>query len=239
MNYSSFITDVYGRIGNKATGTLALLRQIVVDALKECAGKRVAFMQADAEFTLLAAEPYGGHWAGPEVAGFPKDVSEIHKAYHRMGGETTRWVSFEGPVASELIENFEVQALLPTPLAVVPFYWSWWDGKFWVTRVGGDTLLKVQYYRDATRDTATGVEISTTSTTHTNPWFERGINYLRWAALLDFYSQPQYADERQIGLCGAQKNLALQQLEKENQLLQPASAVAPMYMGGSLETSWR
>jgi hypothetical protein len=239
MTFSEFVTDVYGRIGNRATGTLALLRQIVVDQLKECAAKRVAFMQGDQEFTLLAAAPYNGQWAGPEVAGFPKDVSEIHKAYYRYGGTVDRWEPLTGPVPFEQIESFEHQVLLPTPLAVYPLAWSWWGGKFWVTRLGGDTDLRIQYYRDATRDQATGVEITSSSTTHTNPWFERGVNYLRWAVLLDFYSSPEYTDERQIGICGAQRNLALQQLEKENQLLQPASAQAPMVMGGSEIYPWR
>lgn len=237
MSFSSFITEVNGEVANKHSSTLTHLKRITVRQLAELSARRTLFMQDTATFTLLTAAPYGGQWADSSVAEFPKDVLEIDGAYYQVGG--TGWEEIDGPVPLRDIRLY-VQPVVAAqqPLARYPHLWSWWEGKFWTNTLSDDTAIKIDFWRDGTRCSTTGVKIQEDSTNETNPWLDgRGKPVLRCGVLADYYTMATSRDEAQASVEVGKRNTYLQTLFDELAMKQSVAIQAPMVMGG--EAIWQ
>lgn len=243
MNFADFVTRVYSRVPLKHSQTLVQIRELAVQQLAEMASRRVGFMESTAEFTLPVAEPYGGEWAGPGLSGFPLDLLEVDGAYYGIGD--AGWSEIEGPVDIEVVRTryFPV-VIAPPALSLYPSCFAWWNGRFWVTRVGGDIAVKLDYFRDGTRDEVTGVKIVTDSTKETNGWLKRGANALEYAVLAAYFALPLSTDQEQVQICNAQTNAYLSVIDTETNRKTGTSFRAPVCFPGGMPgdrsyPSWR
>lgn len=228
MTFSAFIARVYSRVPGKHSSTLTQLRELAVQQLAELSPRRTSFMETSAEFTLPVADPYLGEWAGSGLGGFPLDILEIDAVYYRYGTDTD-WEPLPGPVPIAEIRSIWAETPnVPHPLQMYPSCWAWWDDKLWLPRQGADLPLRIDYFRDGTRDQATGVKIATNSTAETNGWLEEGANALEYAVLAAYYALPTSQNSDQVSICNAQANAYLNNLDTRRRLLSGASFQAPM-----------
>lgn len=228
MTFAAFIARVYSRIPGKHSNTLAQVRDLAVQQLAELSPRRVSFMETSAELTLPVAEPYLGEWAGGGLGGFPLDILEIDAVYYRYGPDVD-WEPLPGPVpVSEIRSIWAATPNVPHPLQMYPSCWAWWDDKLWLPRQGADLPLRIDYFRDGTRDQATGVKIAAASTTETNGWLEEGANALEYAVLAAYYALPTSTNADQVSICNAQANAYLGNLDTRRRLRTGASFQAPM-----------
>lgn len=229
MTFSAFITRVYSRIPGKHSQSLAQVRDLAVQQLAELSPRRVGFMETSVELTLPVADPYGGEWAGPGLAGFPLDILEIDGLYSWWGTSTAWGDPLIGPVpVAEVRTALDPNIIVPPLLQARPDRWAWWGGRIWVPKQGADTLLRLDYFRDGTRDQTTGVKIAANSTTETNGWLEEGANALEYAVLAAYYALPTSQNTEQVSICNAQANAYLGNLETRTRLLTGSSSQAPM-----------
>lgn len=228
MGFASFITDIYGDVPMKHSGTLADLRKITVRQLTELSPRRTLFMQDTVSFTLPVADPYLGEWAGPGLPGFPLDISEIDGAYFSAPGG--RIEIDEGPVdIAEIRTYFPANGAMQSPAALVyPKKWAWWGGRFWVTKVSGDLAIELDIFRDATRDRKTGIKIQENSTDETNGWLERGALPLRYAVLAEYYLLPKSKNAEAAQDAAGLRNLYLETVGREERLHTGSARQAPM-----------
>jgi hypothetical protein len=229
MTFSAFVTRVYSRIPGKHSQTLTQLRELTVQQLVELTPRRVSFMESSVEFTLPVADPYLGEWAGAGVGGFPLDILEIDAVYYRYGTDTD-WETLSGPVPiAEIRSLWADTPNVQDPLQqMYPSCWAWWDDKLWLPKQGADLPLKIDYFRDGTRDQATGARIATNSTSETNGWLEEGANALEYAVLAAYYALPTSQNSDQVSICNAQANAYLGNLDTRRRLRSGSSFQAPM-----------
>lgn len=227
MTFSSFITRIYGELFNKNSKTLDALRQITVRQLKELSSHRTHLMEASASFPIRTVSPYGGEYADASVSGFPPDLMEIDLVTYTSGGER---IEVRGPVPHR---ELRLYTPFPALTTAYPEVWSWFDEKLWVApALAAETTLTIDYFRDATRDEATGAVITETSTNETNPWFDRGELVLRYAVLSEYYMMPGWLDAEKAGACVQMRNRYLDTLKQERALREGSSMQAPPNLGG-------
>lgn len=229
MSFSTFTTDLYGDVLNRHSGTLAALKAATVRQLRELASRRVHFMESSTTFTLPTAEPYVGEWAGEGVAGWPLDVREIDAVYYRASASSS-WCEVPGPVSINEVRSWEPPLrVAESPLSIYPLAWAWWDRKLWVPKLSGDVTLKIDYWKDGTRDEATGTEISTASTNESNEWLDgRGQTALRCGVLADYYLLTASRDETQASIEMGKRNVYLDILKSEGIGFHGTAFQAPM-----------
>lgn len=229
MSFSTFVTDVYGEILNKHSGSLAALKAATVRQLRELASRRVHFMEASTTFTLPTAEPYVGEWAGEGIPGWPLDVREIDALYYRASASSS-WCEVPGPVTINDIRTWEPPLrVAESPLSIYPLAWAWWDRKLWVPKLSGNVSLKIDYWKDGTRDETTGVLISTASTAESNEWIDgRGQTALRCGVLADYYLLTASRDEAQASIEMGKRNVYLDILKSEAIGFHGTAIQAPM-----------
>lgn len=227
MGFAGFVSDVYGDVLLRHSGTLADLRKITVRQLAELSPRRTLFMQDSAAFTLPVRDPYLGEWAGPGLDGFPLDIMEIDCAYYAA---PTGRLEIEGPVPiGEIRTYLPATAATQNPATLVyPEKWAWWGGRFWVTKVGGDIAIELDVFRDATRDRTTGAKIQENSDKETNGWLERGALALRYAVLAEYYLLPKSANAEAAQNAAGQRNLFLETIGREERLRTGSALQAPM-----------
>ena len=228
MNFSEFITSVNASVLNKHSATLTDLKDAAVRQLRELSSRRVSFMEETASFTLLTAEPYNGEWVGEGVTGWPLDVREIDAVYYRASS-TSSWCEVPGPVTINEVRTWTPPLrVAESPLSIYPLAWAWWDRKLWAPRLSGNCEIRIDFWRDGTRDRTTGVLISNASTAETNGWFERGESALRHGVLADYYLLPASRDETQASIEMGKRNLYLEVLKGENIAFHGTALQAPM-----------
>jgi hypothetical protein len=229
VSFSTFVTDVYGEILNRHSGTLAALKAATVRQLRELSSRRVWFMERSTTFTLPTAEPHVGEWAGEGAPGWPLDIREIDTLYYRASASSS-WREVPGPVSINELRSWEPPLrVVESPLSIFPLAWAWWDRKLWVPRLSGDVSLKIDYWKDGSRDEATGVLITTASTNETNEWLDgRGATALRCGVLADYYLLPASKDETQASIEMGKRNVYLDIVKSEGIGFHGTALQAPM-----------
>lgn len=229
MTFSAFIAQVYGEILNRNTKSLDLVKQATVRQLKMLSSVRTLMMEATATFTASVANPYAGEYVDSTISGFPADAAEIDTLYYQTG--TIRYY-VDGPVPIERIRfhgGMPAAQLISTP---TPDRWAWFSQKLWFAPpLSAAKELKIDYFRDATRDTATGNELTTASTTQTNPWFDRGEVVLRYFVLADYFANPLFLDAAKASACLEQARAQLDALTREYHMKKGSAIQAPGVLG--------
>lgn len=227
MTFSDFVTSLYGSVTLKHSRTLTDLKECAVRQLEDLSVRRVHFMEDSAEVTIPVAEPFVGEWAGEGAPGFPLDILEIDALYYSYASGTA-WQPVEGPVPISALRSYQPPLEVEeTPLSVYPLCWSWWQGRIWVPKLSGDATVKIDFWHDGTRDEATGVKISTASTSETNRWLSQGQKAMRHGTLADYFSLHGSRDEAQAQIELGKRNAYLNTLEIETRMKQPAAIQAP------------
>lgn len=231
MDFSTFISRLYAEVRNKNSSTLDDLKRITVRQLKELSSTRTLFMESTATFTLSTSAPYLGEYADITVSGFPKDARQIDSVWYLTG---TIRNEVDGPKGMNEIRFYNQdphRAVSAT--ASYPDIWAWFGQKLWVAPKLTDSLaLYLDYFKDATLDTATGNAITESSTTQTNPWFDRGELVLRYAVLGEYFSMPASRDEAAASAALAQRNVFRDTLATEYHQTKGMSFQAPCAWGG-------
>lgn len=166
---------------NRNTKTTSTLQKCLVRVLKDVSPIRTLFMEASTSFTTVAnQDEYDA-----TDAGFPADARELYLVFGEEGTTPNkrRW-DIEGPLP--LADVRIVRFNNPDDR---PRYFAWHAQTMIFAPQGtpADLTIKVDYFRDATRDTATGAVLTTASTTQTNGWFDRGEEVLRGRTLAKYY----------------------------------------------------
>lgn len=235
LTYAQFITRLQTEVPNQSTLTLTKLREITIRQLRELSSWRAMFMENSATFTLGIGSPYLGEYVDSAVSGFPPDLMGIDLVYYKIGTQKV-----EVPPANSMtdlrlhngLERLDLQVTAPHPSVHY-----WYDDKLWFApKVTSAQALFMDYFKDATRDTVSGSVLTESSTTQTNPWFDRGELALRYAVLAEYYLLPAFRDEAQATACVQLRNRFLATLKDEHYSLKGSSQVAPMNMGGGY--SW-
>jgi hypothetical protein len=229
VSFTTFAADVHGEILNKHSGSLAAVKAATVRQLRELSSRRAHFMERSTTFTLPTAEPYIGEWAGEGIAGWPLDIREIDALYYRASASSS-WCEVPGPVSINEIRTWEPPLrVAESPLSIYPLAWAWWDRKLWVPKLSGDCSLKIDYWKDGSRDETTGVLITTASTTESNEWLDgRGQTALRCGVLADYYLLPASRDETQASIEMGKRNVYLDILKSESIGFHGTALQAPM-----------
>lgn len=231
MTFAQFIAAVNSECQNKNTRTLTVLREVTIRQLKELSSFRTLFMEAEASFTLPVSSPHLGNYADSAVTNFPPDVMEIDRAWY-VSGTDKREID---RVTMDHVRFYSGDYTVTTATSSSPQGWAWFAQKLYVVpRLNAAKAMGFDYFKDATRDTATGAVLTTASTTQTNPWFDRGELALRYAVLAEYYAMPATRDEAAIAPCVAMRNQFLDTLKTEYHLRKGGSGQAPAYFGGML-----
>lgn len=229
MDVQTFDARVYAEVANKNSKSLDVLKQARVRQLKELSSVRTLAMEATTSFTASVGAPYLGEYADSTITDFPADVMEIDRVWYLTG--STRH-DIPGPFGMDEIRYFNERnnAHVTGP---EPRRWAWFGGKlWWAPTLSAAKVLYIDYFKDATKDTATGAAITEASTTHTNPWFDRGELVLRYAVLAEYYANPLFLDERMAQACLAQRGAYLATMEREVSLRKGVHVRAPGVLGG-------
>lgn len=221
MTFSEFITAVYAEIQNKTTTSLTLLKAATVRQLRELSSHRTLFMEDTFRFdTVVGQDTYNS-----ATGGFPKDAMQIDALWYVSG--SSRY-EVPGPITMQEA-RFERSE---DATQQYPSGWAWFGDSLVLRDVPSAVVtLEGDYFKDATRDEGSGVEITTSSTTQTNPWFDRGEIVLRNAVLAEFYSLPINRDAEAANNCLGMRNQFLQTLKDEWMLKRATTVQAPLYLG--------
>lgn len=230
--FAGFITSLYAEVRNKHSSTLGELRSIAIRQLKELSSTRTLFMEGSASFTLGIGSPYLGEYADSTVAGFPKDVRQIDQVWC-LEGTARRPIA--GPKGMDEIRFYQSDPYAAAAGATSPYpeIWAWFAQKLWVApTLSAAKTIYLDYFKDATLDTASGAVITTSSTTQTNPWFDRGELVLRYAVLGEYFSLPASRDPAAAQAALAQRNVFRDTLISEYHQTKGASFQSPCVFGG-------
>lgn len=180
--FAEFITKLEARVENKNTRTTTYLQEATIRWLSELSNQRTLMMEDTFTFSTIAGTQ---EYDSSVAAGFPPDAMEIDTLFVQTGsGTSITNEEVPGPLTIREIRFGWDAAAQNTTLEG----WCWHNQKLFLVPVPGSVLtVKGDYFKDATRDTATGSLITTSSTTHTNPWFSRGEQALLNAVLYDYY----------------------------------------------------
>lgn len=226
--FTEFVTSLYRAVTAKHSQTLTDLKECAVRQLTDLSVRRVHFMEDSAEVTISTAEPYNGEWVGAGVTGFPLDILEVDGVYYRYAS-TSSWQPVDGPLPISDLRTYQAPlAIQESPLSVYPLAWAWWRNRIWVPKLSGDSEIRIDFWRDGTRDSTFGTLISTASTSETNPWLKEGERAMRHGTLADYYSLPSSYDEKQASAELGKRNAYLNTLEVATRMKQPAAIQAPM-----------
>lgn len=230
MTFAEFVTAVYRDILNKHGNTLTVLREQTVKQLQELQLVRTLFMEATGTFNTVALQE--GYTLG--TGGVPADILTIDQLYWTTGGGRRREI--RGPVAVDEL-RFVFGDTAATQYASA---WGWQANQLVLgPKPSTIVALSLDYTKDATRDTVTGVLITTASTTQTNPWFARGELALRNAVMAAYYAMPAWRDQEAAGFATVEKNRALQVLRNEWYARKNRGGQAPVCWGaGDTEGSY-
>jgi hypothetical protein len=223
VDFQTFIANLYSEVGNKHSETLTQLRRITVRQLKELSQHPYLQMEAETSFQARA----GANSYGPSDLGFPGDLFAVERLYYISG--TSQRVEIEGP---KLMRDLRFGWNSLASSAQYPLMWGYSARQLYIAppSTTGITLY-MDYTRDATRDEETGVEISETSTTEGNPWFDRAELALRYAVLGEYFSQPRWADDAAVQRCLGMRNQHLDTLKTEFIRRKGSGGQAPMILG--------
>jgi len=231
MTFSEFVTSLYGSVNLKHARTLTDLAECAVRQLADLSVRRVHFMEDSVELVIPVAEPYAGEWVGPGAPGFPLDILEVNALYCRRSSASA-WSWLDGPTPIADVRAFGAYSgnaeLLSDVAAVFPPFWGWWQGRIWVPKLAADVSIKIDYWRDGTRDSASGSLITTSSTSETNPWLSQGERAMRHGTLADYFSLPSSYNEKQASAELGKRNAYLETLDAATRMKQPAAIQAPM-----------
>lgn len=226
MTFDAFVDRIYDKVQNKNTKTLGVLRQATVDQLKELSLHRTLFMEGTASFTTEAdRETYDENWPG-----FPKGIMAIDRMWYTVG--LTNF-PIRGPLSVDAMRfNFPTTVSRTHPEA-----FAWQGRRLLLNSVSSALAISFDFFRDATRDTVTGGEISDSPFTADaeNPWFERGELVLRNAVLAAYYSEPTWRDAEAAATCRGLRNQYLDTIQNEYWAKKFSGAQLPAYLGGLID----
>ena len=224
--FAEFIVKCENRIENKNTRTTPYLKDATVRWLKELSNRRALFMESTFSFQTVA----GTTEYGPGYTGFPLDAMEFQAVYREEGsGVSSYRTIIEGPRPLEDVRSHLTPGISPG----YPTIWAWHHDKMiFAPLINAVMTIKGDYYKDATRDTSSGAVITTSSTTHTNPWFDRGEQLLLNAVLLDYYSAIG-KDAEAASLCKGLYDLAEKSIQRDYSIKAAKSAQADWVWGST------
>lgn len=183
--FDSIIADLLVVIENQNSRTEPYLRTSLAQALREVQANRTLFMEATTTFDTVADQ---AEYDTADV-GFPADLLLVDALWFTEQPSGT----LTGPVPIREIRN---SAFYPDTTGR-PTAWAFHHGKLilWPTPNTAEELT-LEYLKDATRDSTSGNEITSASTTATSEWFERGAHVLKNWVLWDYYSTIAMNTER-------------------------------------------
>lgn len=227
--FANLTTSIYADVFQKNTLILTAIKDITVRQLKELSIFRTLFMEDQASFAISTANPYLGEYADSSTSGFPPDIMEIDTVFYLAGSSSSRYEI----TRAQMDELRFYDAPRPvSSTSIYPDIWAWFDQKLYVApKLSSNTTIYIDYFKDATRDTASGNEITSASTTQTNPWFTRGASALRYAVLAEFYAMPGWLDQNRAAAAATQRNAALNQMRDEYNLRKGVQRQAPFCLG--------
>ena len=217
-DYQTFIADRISEVDNRNTRTESYIRSATIRALKEVSSVRCLLREASFNFTTTANQP-------AYTAGYPDfavDISQILLIYYPTANGSARRMVHRAP-----LEEVRRSGLWQTIANPQRYCWHA-DSLILGPIPSGAILINVDYQRDALRDSATGNLITTTSTTATNPWFDRGEFILRALVLRDYHMSISNDHEKAQSL-GQLAAEGMATLKNDFQSLGTSSAQAPGY----------
>ncbi len=222
--FAEFITNCVAQIENYNDRTTPYLRRATCRWLLELSNKRTLEMESTFSFATLAAE----REYGPGHPGFPVDAMQFDTVYGIEGSgisQIRRRISGPKPIADVR------EAYAYGGSGVYPSIYAWHHQKMIFGPVpSGAVTIEGDYFKSATRDTATGDLITVGSTTHTNPWFERGEMVLMNFVLADYYSSIA-KDKEAAALCTGMGRSGLDTLMAEHTARKTTGGQAANYFG--------
>lgn len=231
MAYQDLLADLTLCVDNKNTKVDPFLRASIVRQLKELSSIRTTFTEGTFSFTTTALQ----NEYQPGYAGIPLDIMEIDGLWVEVGTAPQVYrYPIQGPMPIKDVTWDYYIALV----GVYPYLWAWHHGTLVFAPVtNGAVLVKGLYLKDATLDSASGNPIATTSTTATNPWFDRGYHVLRNAVLADYYLSI-LGDKDRAAFASQLANSGIDKLKDEWQMRSLKSAQAPRFQGDLTNPYW-
>jgi len=224
--FAEFIVKCEDRVNNKNLRTTPFIKQATVSWLKSLSHKRTLMMEDSFSFSTVAGQAEYDSTA----VGFPPAAMEFDTVYVQIGsGVNAQNILIPGPAPIAVIrEEFG-----PYEEGEVLAAWAWHHQKLIFAPVPRTVVtIKGDYFKDATRDTATGDLITDASTTHTNPWFDRGETALMNAVLYNYHltlAKDAEAAQMALGLFQAE----LETLENEWHMKKLRGVQAAWTFGGA------
>ena len=226
--FQDFIADITAEVDNANENLDANLRRATVRQLRELQTTRNSFMEASFTFNTQSDV---GEYDSDVIGSWPPNILEIFLVY---GEENEFQYEVYGPVPVRRI-RLEWYQNVNYPW---PELWAWHNNQLLLAPTPSSSkTIKFDYMEDATRDASSGDKITTSSTTETNGWFDRGENALRCAVLADYHAS--YSKDFQLaGMYRAQLRGALDSIEEEWHMLQGEHLQAAWQFGPDREGSW-
>jgi len=185
--FTDFCNKVYNTVDNKNTRVLPYIKEATVRWLMELSKERMTLLESTFTFTLIQnQQTYDG-----AVSGFPADAIEFDNVWAKYVNDATGYkYEVKGPRPISEISLSHGPLVYGTNLGIRPYAYAFHDGKMWFSPIPSSAVITVggEYLRDGTKDAASGNPITVDSTTHTNPWFQRGETALLNAVLFDVYA---------------------------------------------------
>jgi hypothetical protein len=223
--FSTFTTAVYALVDNKNASTLPWLKEATVNQLRELSRTRTTFMERTASFATVAGT--ANYDSG--TTGFPANAMKIDRAYYTFA---TKQLEIRGPVTMDEL-RFSWESTVGVPY---PDRWAWFNDDLYLgPKPNSVVTIYLDYFKDGTKDEATGNAITTSSTTQTNGWFDRGYMALRFAVLAEYFKLPPVQDQEKAAFADINRSKALKVLTDEWHMKAGAGGQAPYNLGDTVE----
>lgn len=202
--FSGLITKIKRSVDNENADTDPFLKEALVRVLRSMSRIPVDFMEATTTFVTVAGQTD----YTTATAGFPKDLLQWHAVQVTIAEDS----DLSRPILQIPIQEMRLrQGAAFVTTTNVPQMFSWHHNRMILFPAPPvDLTITVDYLRDGTRDEGTGDLITADSTSHTNPWFDRGETALLHGVLMEYYAslakdegayafhEAQYERERKV-----------------------------------------
>lgn len=229
LTFQQFCDRVYDDLDFKSQKTFTWIEQATQRVLRDISNDRLLAMETTGSFATVAGQ---GEY-DTATSGYPKDAQELIHVYYTVG---TRDIEIPGPAAG--VEFGDLRFESDATSAQYPTRWAFYASKLWLRpKPLGVLTIKLDYYRDATRDTATGNEFVSAASTplYTNPWFDQGYNFLYWSVLSSVLKMPGHADQERAAFADLEAGRARKAILDQMKQKKPRGGQADMYMDGPYE----
>lgn len=174
-DFATVKAQLVATVLNSHSSTTALLAAAMVNQLQALQPEIMPFMERSSQFSTVANQAA----YDDNTVGFPKGLLRFDRLYYDFGN----WQLYLDVVDPDTLRWFQEQPAVAYPRRI-----AWQEEKLQFGPAPADVyVVKWDITLDSKKDAATGDEITTASTTQTNPWFTEGVVPFKHLALADYY----------------------------------------------------